>query len=554
MSFLLLYLIMDLCKSFVIMKIPLIVPSYRSAKLCYKMSTEGPKYKVENTDIVLYPQDFDPNGHKTPDDYILQKEDKSIIEEVHTDNNQYTYSLTWKKENQLKENEDKAELKVKGGTESLKLVSLRGVLTSGPMRLYSGQMYNRSKLERQWVQGIINAICNHNAKDSGNTKDNDFLFVMSYSKLFEFNYDIRIMSLPKESKELIDVICDNHSLPVWVPHGYGFSGTNHIFYINGIGFVPKIPKLSFDLTLGKLTYRINRGKNITILRGDNSICIKCKFDKGRIVGKITPLKGWEQNNDKYFRDFNSEKVEYSGKIELYEDIQYSGYGELKIGNKTYRGCFLSNENMATCRLSNEGTKEVCICRICDKIKIYEYKEQEQKQAFEGDCFKWAIVTDTITNEKWLLICLDEREDFVVEEGAVIFQYGYDERRVETNIQVDKIKWNKGTKSSRPLNPRPGQNKEGEMSLEEFHKLFPNNAVFPKELDFLYDLSSIPETATSQVKTEKARKVDCEVSTISTDGFNRSITLETLYTSMNLDQVDDYDADLDRTIAESVLDY
>ena len=421
-------------------------------------------------------------------DYSIRKKD--FYEEiVQMEQNQYHYKLTWKKD---------PEFTVEGIKESLDGCSLRGVLKVNGLEVYKGRMFTRNSLELYWKKQILEIL----KKEP--VEEDVFSRVMNYSRMLEFNYDTRVISIESpEKKALLEEITVGNSLLPFVPHGYGEYKGQKGFFVNGILFQNGIAGLQFDLEIDKLRYEV---KNyITVKRGGNILAQSCNISKGMIAGAIcqesndwTIIRKNPKGKDNAPR-FNTEiiakknQIQYEGKLVCYEDVQFYGYGKLQIGGVIYEGCFLNNNDMVTCCKTENG--KMTLCRIENKKEVIQYKKGRSEQKIERDCYKWAIVKDEGGRE-WLLVCRYLKEDFKTEEGEVIFYSGYDERRFETGIKtISEIKWIEGKYKERETHfakAHPDAKTE-EVELDEFRSKFPN------KIEFLENKHCLTSPEISEVK-------------------------------------------------------
>ena len=415
-------------------------------------------YIVKGTPIKVYLFSSIIDGDKCPENYIVHNEEESIEEEVHSVKNKYSYKLAC---------ENPVKFTVNGSKELANGDSVRGkICDRSNTEIFKGRLFYRNKLEMQWARHILDIF-----RKKSLEKD-DFLRIQSYSVLFEFNYDTSVIALEDDSRRefLKKISVDNKLLGV-VPHGYGTVNGNPGFFLNGIQYKDIMPGLEFDVTIDKLKYRI--GSEITIVRGRDVIAEKCLLRNGRFRGTLHLTNDWEfdsiqnkvKDNKNYISVYKG-NVKYSGYYEIDEDVKFYGYGVLKMDNVTYEGCFLDNVSMVTCIKTEDGKQT--LCRINKKDSIIDESTY---------CYKRAYVLDSKTKMKWLLICLDSKEDFIVESGKVVFCYGFDERKVNTEIVVNEdINWtyvsNKKDIGLLGINlSESGENKE--MSEETYCALFHN---------------------------------------------------------------------------------
>lgn len=457
------------------------------------MSSVNYIYKVKNTDLELFCHSSTPEP-KTLSNYSLQK-NGHYEEEVQSEKNRFYYNLSRK---------SNPKFTVEGLKESLDGCSVRGVLIkddepgepAGDDRrsvVYRGRMFSRNALEQDWANHILEVFVKEKAGDD------DFRQLEDYSRMLEFNYDTRVISVesPVRREIIKKITVDNGLLPL-VPHGYGeYNGEKGLF-VNGILFQNGIFGLYFDLTIDKLHYEVRPSKvqpSISVTRGDDILVSNYEVNKGRIGGNISKAgKGWEIKDTTSSKEgvlkLNSriiakkdDNIQYEGRLTCYEDIQFNGYGKLQIGDVTYEGCFLNNEDMVTCRKTEKGKKEVTLCRIEKRKEVLPYIKGQKKQGFEN-CHKWAIVTESEDEKReWLLVCLYIGEDFLIEDNEVIFYSPYDKRRFETGIKVieTEIQWKDGglryEEREKISDLRDRDDTTIEIELSKFKSSFPNKFEF-----------------------------------------------------------------------------
>lgn len=532
------------------------------------MSSGNYIYEVKNTDLELFCHSSTPEPQNLSN-YSLQKSGY-YEEEVQSEKGRFYYILSRK---------SNPKFTVEGIKESLDGCSVRGVLIkddepgelAGDDRrgvVYRGRMFSRNTLEQDWTNHILEVFVKENVGDD------DFRQLEDYSRMLEFNYDTRVISVESPARrEIIEKITvDNGLLPL-VPHGYGeYNGEKGLF-VNGILFQDGIAGLNFDLTIDKLHYKIR--PSISVTRDGQTLIKKYEVRKGRIDGNISEAtKGWKiegtpssskEGGLKLSSRIIAKKddgTQYEGKLTCYEDIQFNGYGKLQMGKVTYEGCFLNNEDMVTCRKTTEDG-EVTLCRIEKKKEVLRYKEGQYMQDFEGECHKWAIVTESEGEKReWLLVCRYIEEDFLIEDNEVIFYSPYDKRRFETGINVieTEIQWKDGElryeEREKLSDSRDPDDITIEIELSKFKSSFPNKFEF---LENEHCLTS-PEIPAFNHSTQPIKKFEEPIMELQDCTNNAGLSVFGLSPYFELPEVsndfsnqgvsDEEDSDLQKAIQES----